>query len=81
MSDIGASSALFPARPAFLLDGEAVEGLSEGLLSLSINESTEGLFRCEACFSNWGSTADDIGFLYFDAETGNADKMFYRVRG
>ena len=68
MSDVGASSAFFPSRPAFLVDGEEVAGLSEGLLSLSITESTDGLFCCEACFGNWGATADGVGFLYFDRD-------------
>jgi phage protein D len=66
VSDVGASSAFFPSRPAFLVDGAEVSGLSEGLLSLSITENTDGLFCCEACFGNWGSTADSVGFLYFD---------------
>lgn len=68
MSDIGSSSAFFPSRPAFLIDGQEVSGLAEGLLSLSISESTEGLFCCEACFGNWGSKPDSVGFLYFDRD-------------
>lgn len=68
MSDVGASSAFFPSRPAFLVDGAEVTGLAEGLLSLSITEDTGGLFRCEACFGNWGATADGVGFLYFDRD-------------
>ena len=68
MGDLGSSSAVFPSRPALRVDGEAVAGLSEGLLSLSITESTDGLFCCEACFGNWGSTGDRVGFLYFDRD-------------
>ena len=68
MSDIGSSSAFFPSRPAFLVDGEEAAELSAGLLGMSIAESTDGLFRCEACFGNWGSGADGIGFLYFDRD-------------
>ncbi len=68
MSDPGASSAFFPSRPKFLVDGEEVPGLSEGLLTMSVIESTDGLFCCEACFGNWGSNADGVGFLYFNRE-------------
>jgi phage protein D len=68
MTENGTSSAFFPSQPAFLVDDEEVPGLSAGLLSLSITESTEGLFRCEACFGNWGSTAGGVGFLYFDRD-------------
>lgn len=76
MSDIGASSAFFPSRPAFLVDGEEVSGLSEGLLSLSITESTDGLFCCEACFGNWGPTSDGVGFLYFERDVLEFGKSF-----
>jgi phage protein D len=76
MGDIGASSAFFPSRPAFLVDGYEVPGLSEGLLSLSITESTDGLFCCEACFGNWGSTQDGTGFLYFDRDVLEFGKSF-----
>ena len=68
MSDIGSSSAFFPSRPAFLVDGEEVASLAAGLLGMAIAESTEGLFSCEACFGNWGSGANGIGFLYFDRD-------------
>ncbi|MCG8459190.1 MAG: hypothetical protein MI919_23180 [Holophagales bacterium] len=66
MSDLGSTSALYPARPSFALDGTDDPDLAQGLLSLSVEETTDGLFRCEACFGNWGSTSGDPGFLYFD---------------
>lgn len=76
MSDVGASSAFFPSRPGFTVDGQEVAGLAEGLLSLSIEESTEGLFCCEACFGNWGSRPEGVGFLYFDRDVLDFGKTF-----
>lgn len=56
-------------RPTFELDGAEKEDLSRGLLHLQIVETTEGLFRCEAVFGNWGSKGTSVGFLYFDGRT------------
>lgn len=55
-------------RPSFEIDGADKEELSRGLLHLQIVETTEGLFRCEAVFGNWGPNGDDTGFLYFDGQ-------------
>jgi phage protein D len=66
MGDLGSSSAFYASRPDLTIDGREVTNLEEGLLSLSIEETTAGLFCCEACFGNWGSGAAEVGFLYFD---------------
>jgi phage protein D len=49
--------------------GEEVAGLAEGLVNLLVVENTEGLFTCEACFGNWGTTGGETGFLYFGRDT------------
>lgn len=54
------------ARPTINVAGQDKPELAEGLLSLLIVESTSGLYRCEASFSNWGVINNNIGFLYFD---------------
>src|SRR6266702_1634618 len=54
------------ARPTINVAGQDKPELAEGLLSLLIVESTSGLYRCEASFSNWGVVNNAIGFLYFD---------------
>jgi phage protein D len=66
MSDLGGTPGFYASRPVLKIDGEQPPGLNEGLLGLSVEETTAGLFNCEACFGNWGSTGGDVGFLYFD---------------
>lgn len=69
MTDTGTTSLLYSARPALTLDGEAARDLEDGLLSLMVEESSEGLARCEATIANWGTAAGAVGFLYFDRAT------------
>jgi len=60
--------ALYDARPAIKLgDSEELE-LTNSLLSLSVCEGTEGLFRCEASFGNWGASGDGLGFTLSDRQ-------------
>ena len=55
------------ARPTFVVDGQARSRLADGLLSMSIAENVDGLYRCEATFGNWGSgTGTTLDYLYFD---------------
>jgi uncharacterized protein len=63
-------SALFYAsRPRLRIDGALVEDLGDSLLqSLLIEETTLGLFRCEATFINWGPRAREVGYLFFDRD-------------
>src|SRR5947207_2803628 len=55
--------------------------LSDGLLGLSIVETTDGLYRCEAMFGNWGVTSGSaggsrIGWVYFDRQILDFGKTF-----
>src|SRR5690349_20808566 len=59
------TEAVIAARPLINVAGEDNMILSDGLLSLSVLENTQGLYRCEAVFGNWGAADRDIGFLYF----------------
>lgn len=68
MGDLGSTPLLYAARPQLALDGRAEEGLAVGLMSLAVTETTEGLYRCEAAFGNWGPVGGGIGFLYFDRQ-------------
>ena len=68
MGDLGATSLLYSARPALTLDGAREASLEQGLLSLAVEETVEGLASCEACFGNWGTLKGEIGFLYFDRQ-------------
>ena len=66
MSDQTTTSAFYASRPILSLDGQDNTSLTNGLLSLLVEESTAGLYRCELNFGNWGTTNGGTGFLYFD---------------
>ena len=57
------------ARPTLFLDGEEKEELRQGILSLTIAETSDGLSRCEIAFGNQGSGGQGVEFLYFDRKT------------
>jgi phage protein D len=68
------------ARPTIAVDGQDQPQLSDGLLGLSVVESTAGLYRCEAMFGNWGAVDGRIDYVYFDRRTldfGNTFKVVY----
>lgn len=56
------------ARPSIFVGGTEDTGLSQGLLSLSIHEDVQGLYRTEARFGNWGPKNNATDFLYFDRQ-------------
>ncbi len=72
----GSAQGFYPARPAILLEGSLNDGLGAGLLSLLIEETTSGLFRCEAAFGNLGSPRGEMDFLYFDRRELDFGKAF-----
>lgn len=57
------------ARPTFTVDGQAKPELSGGLVELRVEESTAGLYSCEATFANWGPAGRGTGYLLFDRRT------------
>ena len=67
----------FAARPAIRVDGKVEPLLGDELLqSLLVEENTEGLFRCEADFLNWGPSGDGEGLLLFDKQIIDFGKAF-----
>ena len=64
------------ARPTVLIDGQEDSSLVGGLTSLLIVERTDGLYRCEAKFGNWGPKDDSTDFLYFDRKILDFGKDF-----
>ena len=65
-----APTVYYASRPRLRLDGELMQELGESLLqSLLVEESTVGLFRCEASFINWGPKDGQVGYLFFDRRT------------
>lgn len=68
MGDVGSTSGFYAARPTIRIDNKEQVSLADGLQSLLVEETTAGLYRCEATFGNWGPTRGGTGFLYFDRQ-------------
>jgi uncharacterized protein len=68
MPDSGGAPALYASRPKISIDGREEEALSQQLQSLFVEETTEGLYRCEATFINWGPKNGSVSYLYFDRD-------------
>lgn len=81
MADGTHSTQLRLARPSFRVDGQEQPTLSGGLLTLQISENTQGLYRCEASFGNWGPAEGGTGFLYFDRRLLDFGKPFQVTLG
>lgn len=60
---------LYVSTPTLKLDGTEKIDLATQLNSLLIEETTLGLFRCEATFTNWGTKDSQADYLYFDRQT------------
>ena len=52
------------ARPVIEIDGESRGALAAGLLEMQIDESCDGMARCELTFGNWGGPGQP-GFQHF----------------
>ena len=66
MNDMAATPLHYSARPALTLDGTRRAGLEQGLISLAVEETAEGLAHAELCFGNWGAARGSVDFVYFD---------------
>lgn len=66
MDELRSTPAFYAARPTVSIDGQENSELSLGLLTLLVEETIAGLYRCEATFGNWGTVKGEVGFLYFD---------------
>lgn len=64
------------SRPAILIGGQEDAVLAEGLQRMEIVETTQGLYRCEAAFTNWGPKNQGVDFLYFDRAKLDFGKSF-----
>jgi uncharacterized protein len=65
MQQAATHNRLDDARPTILVGGKHNAALKLALLGLVIKETVQGLYRCEAVFSNW----DNGDYLYFDRRT------------
>jgi phage protein D len=69
MAENETNTIYYPSRPILRVDGDRMWKLGQRLLkSLLVEETTLGLFRCEATFFNWGAKGNEVGFLLFDRQ-------------
>jgi uncharacterized protein len=67
----------FPAtQPVINIGGQDDASLGERLVNMMILENTNGLYRAEALFDNWGERNNNLDFLYFDRQTLDFGKAF-----
>lgn len=66
MGDPGTTSGFYAARPTFQVGGQDKPDLSESLSALLVEETTAGLYRCEATFGNWGAARGQVDYLHLD---------------
>lgn len=69
MADLGATALFYSARPSLTLDGLGDPSLDAGLLSVSVQENTQGLSCAEVVIGNWGAANGGVDYLYFDRQT------------
>lgn len=67
----------YASRPVVSIAGRAEPALGDSLLlSLLVEETTAGLFRCEARFGNWGPRGETAGYLLFDRDLVDFGRAF-----
>jgi uncharacterized protein len=77
MSDTGTQPRFFAARPSIRVDARLEPALGEQYLTrLLVEETTQGLFRCEASFVNWGPRGEGEGLILLDRQLLDFGKPF-----
>jgi uncharacterized protein len=69
MPELGIPPGLVSAEPRIEVDGQDQPALATGLLSLLVEETIDGLYRCEARINNWGTRGGQPEHLYLDRQT------------
>jgi uncharacterized protein len=66
---------LYSARPGVALDGVDKPELSQGLIAALVEETSDGLSRCEVTVGNWGTANGSVDYLYSDRRLLNFGKL------
>ncbi len=61
--------AAIASRPTISVAGRVNDHLGTDVRSVLVEETSDGLFRCEARFSNFGARPGGPGYLYFGRDT------------
>lgn len=68
MANNGSGVIYYASHPTISIDGEVKDGLGDILLiSLLVEETKAGLYRCEARFTNWTPTEPEL-YPFFDRQ-------------
>lgn len=59
---------LYAAAPAVTVDGRHDVTLDASLSAVLVEETVQGLARCELTLGNWGGRDGRVGFLWFDGD-------------
>jgi uncharacterized protein len=54
--------------PSVRVDGRDSPAIAASLISLAVEETVDGLARCELALSNWGERNGQAGYLWFDRD-------------
>jgi phage protein D len=77
MTDSSTQPRFFSARPSIRVDARLEPALGEQYLTrLLVEETTQGLFRCEATFVNWGPRGEGEGLILLDRQLLDFGKPF-----
>jgi phage protein D len=60
---------VYVPRPQIAIDGAPDTGLSSAVLSVLVEETIEGMFRCELCCYNYGLRRGGTGYLFFGRDS------------
>lgn len=71
-----AAPVAYLARPQVSIAGQANNLLSADVISVLVEETSAGLFRCEACFNNYGQKKKQGGYLYLGRDLLDFGKDF-----
>src|SRR5712691_6147725 len=71
-----AAPTLYTSRPVVALGGQRNDALSTDILTVLVEETTEGLVRCEATFNNYGAGGNNADYLYFGRDILDFGKDF-----
>jgi phage protein D len=66
----------YASRPLVLLAGRRNDALSTDILTVLVEETAEGLFRCEATFNNFDTRSNGTDYIYFGRDVLDFGKDF-----
>jgi phage protein D len=72
----GSDPVFCATQPVINIGGQDDLSLGDRLVGMSILENTNGLYRAEVLFDNWGERDNNLDYLYFDRQILDFGKAF-----